>query len=99
MVEGLEHLKVCDLFIPGLKEWDEELIEGIFEPRDAATILEILLRQGQARDERIWGLTIWRKMGLLSDVERARSGSESFKDWLFKAIHTMPTNKMQALAA
>ncbi|CAN1185642.1 Putative ribonuclease H protein At1g65750 [Linum perenne] len=50
-------LKVCDLFILGLKEWDEELIEGLFNPRDAEAICSILLSLTTEDDIRVWNYT------------------------------------------
>ena len=38
MIEGLESLLVQDLFIPGTRDWDIELIEDLSPPRDVAAI-------------------------------------------------------------
>nr|DAD20413.1 TPA_asm: hypothetical protein HUJ06_021876 [Nelumbo nucifera] len=42
-VEGLEDIVVSDLWIPGHKEWDVEMIHELFGPRDASAILNIPL--------------------------------------------------------
>ncbi|CAN1143366.1 Putative ribonuclease H protein At1g65750 [Linum perenne] len=47
-------LRVCDLFIPGLKSWDIEMIHSLFSSRDAAAILNIPLTLPLGRDRRIW---------------------------------------------
>ncbi|CAN1810998.1 Putative ribonuclease H protein At1g65750 [Linum perenne] len=52
--DTLEGLKVCDLFIPGVLEWDCEMIEALFEPRDALAILNIPLGVGGESDTLIW---------------------------------------------
>ncbi|CAN1147135.1 Putative ribonuclease H protein At1g65750 [Linum perenne] len=50
----LRGLRVCDLFIPGLREWDVELIQTLFSERDANAILGIPLVEGEFDDRRIW---------------------------------------------
>ncbi|CAN1146055.1 Putative ribonuclease H protein At1g65750 [Linum perenne] len=52
--EDLNGLRVCDLFIPGLREWDVELVHSLFKARDAAKILNIPLRDFTGHDRRIW---------------------------------------------
>ncbi|CAN1135828.1 Putative ribonuclease H protein At1g65750 [Linum perenne] len=47
-------LKVCDIFIPGYLEWDREMIEILFEPRDVLEILSVPLGVGGDRDKLIW---------------------------------------------
>ncbi|CAN1156564.1 hypothetical protein LINPERHAP2_LOCUS21019 [Linum perenne] len=43
MITNLEELKVADLLIPGLLEWDEEHVYSPFNDRDATIILSMLL--------------------------------------------------------
>ncbi|CAN1170198.1 Putative ribonuclease H protein At1g65750 [Linum perenne] len=50
----LTGLRVCDLFIPGERAWDVELIQELFSERDAATILEIPIHATSGDDGRIW---------------------------------------------
>ncbi|CAN1779651.1 Putative ribonuclease H protein At1g65750 [Linum perenne] len=52
--ESLEGLKVCDLLIPGLLEWDQEIIESLFEQRDAEEIVSVPLGVGGLADKLIW---------------------------------------------
>ncbi|CAN1274310.1 Putative ribonuclease H protein At1g65750 [Linum perenne] len=52
--DELNGLKVCDLLIPGLFEWDQELLEGLFEPREVQAIIDIPLGVGGTTDKRIW---------------------------------------------
>ncbi|CAN1129424.1 Putative ribonuclease H protein At1g65750 [Linum perenne] len=47
-------LKVCDLLIPGLLEWDQEIIESLFEQRDAKEIVSVPLGIGGLADKLIW---------------------------------------------
>nr|DAD30368.1 TPA_asm: hypothetical protein HUJ06_009219 [Nelumbo nucifera] len=53
-VEGLEDIVVSDLWIPGHKEWDVEMIHEIFGPRDASAILNIPLSYASQEDRLIW---------------------------------------------
>ncbi|CAN1292337.1 hypothetical protein LINPERPRIM_LOCUS21521 [Linum perenne] len=41
MVQGMEELRVCDLWMSGTREWDEGLLEIFFEPEDVDAILSI----------------------------------------------------------
>ncbi|CAN1332541.1 Putative ribonuclease H protein At1g65750 [Linum perenne] len=52
--DELRGLRVCDLFIPGLREWDVELVRTLFNDRDASSILSIPLRAHSDQDTRIW---------------------------------------------
>ncbi|CAN1146725.1 Putative ribonuclease H protein At1g65750 [Linum perenne] len=52
--EYLGGLRVCDLFIPGLKEWDAEMIQALFNNCDATAILSIPLHAAPLPDHRIW---------------------------------------------
>ncbi|CAN1787420.1 Uncharacterized mitochondrial protein AtMg00310 [Linum perenne] len=52
--DTLEGLKVCDLLIPGLLEWDKELVESLFDQRDVLEILSVPIGVGGIRDELIW---------------------------------------------
>ncbi|CAN1158209.1 Putative ribonuclease H protein At1g65750 [Linum perenne] len=47
-------LRVCDLFVPGLKIWDVEMIQYLFSARDASAILNIPLTPSNGPDSRIW---------------------------------------------
>ena len=38
IIEGLENLQVYELFIPGSHEWDIELLEELFYPKDVVAI-------------------------------------------------------------
>nr|DAD25053.1 TPA_asm: hypothetical protein HUJ06_026517 [Nelumbo nucifera] len=53
-VEGLEDIVVSDLWIPGHKEWDVEMIHELFGPRDASAILNIPLSYSSQEDQLIW---------------------------------------------
>ncbi|CAN1172882.1 hypothetical protein LINPERHAP2_LOCUS30336 [Linum perenne] len=52
--EGLRGLQVCDLFIPGLREWDVEMIQMLFHERDAAAIIGIPIMTNAGSDRRVW---------------------------------------------
>ncbi|CAN1301139.1 Putative ribonuclease H protein At1g65750 [Linum perenne] len=52
--EELQGLKVCDLFNPGSKEWDSELIEELFNERDERAMFDIPLHGQATLDTRIW---------------------------------------------
>ncbi|CAN1150194.1 Putative ribonuclease H protein At1g65750 [Linum perenne] len=52
--EELRGLRVCDLFIPELREWDVELIQSLFSERDASAILSIPIPSNMTPDCRIW---------------------------------------------
>ncbi|CAN1248298.1 hypothetical protein LINPERPRIM_LOCUS6681 [Linum perenne] len=52
----MEAIWVRDLLIPGSREWDAELIEELFTPRDAREILSIALSPQAETDRRIWML-------------------------------------------
>ncbi|CAN1121291.1 Putative ribonuclease H protein At1g65750 [Linum perenne] len=50
----LHGLRVCDLRIPNENAWDMDLIEAIFEKRDAKEISNVPLGVGGNVDHRIW---------------------------------------------
>ncbi|CAN1273582.1 Putative ribonuclease H protein At1g65750 [Linum perenne] len=52
--EGMENLLVCDLMMLGLREWDIELIETLFNNRDAGIIAAMPLPSLDRRDTLIW---------------------------------------------
>ncbi|CAN1824958.1 Putative ribonuclease H protein At1g65750 [Linum perenne] len=52
--DTLDGLKVCDLLIPGLLEWDRELVETLFDQRDVLEIFNVPIGVGGARDKLIW---------------------------------------------
>ncbi|CAN0888737.1 Transposon TX1 uncharacterized 149 kDa protein [Linum grandiflorum] len=52
--DELSNLHVSDLLIPGLAEWDEELIEELFVERDVSHILQLAPPTGLLADQRIW---------------------------------------------
>ncbi|XVF84856.1 hypothetical protein PTKIN_Ptkin17bG0073100 [Pterospermum kingtungense] len=47
-------LRVCDLFVLGHKEWDVELINGVFKERDAIEIVSIPLYSSWSANQRLW---------------------------------------------
>ena len=47
---GLENIRVCDLFIPSHSNWDVELVNEIFNDRDAREILSIPLSGRNGHD-------------------------------------------------
>ncbi|KAK6144889.1 hypothetical protein DH2020_021709 [Rehmannia glutinosa] len=53
-VAGLEDMTVSDLFIPGLYEWDLNIIEEYFCERDVNQILRIPLYYSDEKDSIIW---------------------------------------------
>ncbi|CAN1275014.1 hypothetical protein LINPERPRIM_LOCUS15576 [Linum perenne] len=55
-IQGLENLRVNDLLIPELPQWDVGLIEELFNQRDAEAILKIPLRRLDRTDGIIWHL-------------------------------------------
>ncbi|CAN1807845.1 Putative ribonuclease H protein At1g65750 [Linum perenne] len=54
VIEGLEALRVHDLFIPGLAQWDVGLLDELFIPRDVEAILKIPVRRMEDNDRIIW---------------------------------------------
>ncbi|CAN1279947.1 Putative ribonuclease H protein At1g65750, partial [Linum perenne] len=52
--DALHGLRVSDLFIPGFREWDVEMVLSLFTPRDARQILSIPLQGTYGHDRRIW---------------------------------------------
>ncbi|CAN1799251.1 hypothetical protein LINPERHAP1_LOCUS22046, partial [Linum perenne] len=54
VVRGLEDLKVGELWIPGTREWDEELLESLFSPEEVEAILGMVTAVSSRRDEIIW---------------------------------------------
>ncbi|CAN1272372.1 hypothetical protein LINPERPRIM_LOCUS14524 [Linum perenne] len=57
MVEGLEHLVVNDLIVPGMPEWDEGLLGDLFSARDIESILFMTPPASNEKDRIIWGLS------------------------------------------
>ncbi|CAN1745928.1 Putative ribonuclease H protein At1g65750 [Linum perenne] len=57
IADDMPNLKVSDLFLPGSKIWDEQMIEGIFGPEDMHAILQTPLNPDTTSDTRIWGFT------------------------------------------
>ncbi|CAN1242355.1 hypothetical protein LINPERPRIM_LOCUS5321 [Linum perenne] len=53
----MEGLTVHDLLIPGLKEWDVGLMSELLNQRDVPEIMSIPIKQAQAKDRMIWGLS------------------------------------------
>ncbi|CAN1191764.1 Uncharacterized mitochondrial protein AtMg00310 [Linum perenne] len=92
--DELNGLKVCDLLIPGLFEWDQELLEGLFEPRDVQAIIDIPLGVGGTTDKRIWHCD---KKGIYS-VKSAYRVLTSFNDRLV-AFLRHPSEDCRAKAA
>ncbi|CAN1800986.1 Putative ribonuclease H protein At1g65750 [Linum perenne] len=54
VVRGLEDLKVGDLWIPGTREWDEELLESLFPAEEAEAIMSTVTAESSRKDEIIW---------------------------------------------
>ncbi|CAN1321508.1 Putative ribonuclease H protein At1g65750 [Linum perenne] len=52
--QGLEDLRVSELWIPGTRSWDEELLEELFLPDDVEAILRITPSTEQEHDTMIW---------------------------------------------
>ncbi|CAN0826140.1 Putative ribonuclease H protein At1g65750 [Linum grandiflorum] len=52
--EELADLRVCDLLIPGLAAWDEELLEELCVQRDVELIRQMMDPLGGEGDVRIW---------------------------------------------
>ncbi|CAN1816832.1 Putative ribonuclease H protein At1g65750 [Linum perenne] len=52
--EGLENLHVEELWIPGTRSWDEELLEELFVPQDVEAILRITPSSDNEEDTMIW---------------------------------------------
>lgn len=50
-------LRVCDLFVPGRKEWNVQLLQSYFDMDDVSRILTIPLAQGPDPDRWIWAQT------------------------------------------
>ncbi|CAN1302005.1 Putative ribonuclease H protein At1g65750 [Linum perenne] len=57
LADDMPNLKVSDLIIPGSKLWDEQMIEGIFGPEEAQSILKTALNLNTVTDTRIWDFT------------------------------------------
>ncbi|CAN1156856.1 Putative ribonuclease H protein At1g65750, partial [Linum perenne] len=57
VINGIEDMTAKDLLIPGLKEWDAELLGELFGQRDVSEILSISIKQSNLEDKRIWGLS------------------------------------------
>ncbi|CAN0899577.1 hypothetical protein LINGRAHAP2_LOCUS20355 [Linum grandiflorum] len=54
---GMEDLRVSDLLIPGLCEWEEGLLEELFQNRDVDCIRRLRAPRGDGIDERIWNFS------------------------------------------
>ncbi|CAN1838863.1 Putative ribonuclease H protein At1g65750 [Linum perenne] len=50
----LTGLRVCDLLIPGERAWDVEMVQELFNERDAAAIIEISIHASLDNDGRLW---------------------------------------------
>ena len=57
-MEGLENLMVQDLFIPGTQEWDIELLQELFYPRDVEAIAKTPASLASGGDQIIWHFAI-----------------------------------------
>ncbi|CAN1178939.1 hypothetical protein LINPERHAP2_LOCUS33910 [Linum perenne] len=83
----MEELTVSELCIPGLDEWDVELINDLFNPRDAAEIKSLQPR-AMSNDVRIWGLsrdgdyTVRSAYRLIMERIADRSNLHVAGDWL-----------------
>lgn len=51
---GLANLKVVDLFVPGCRQWDVEMLHELFSPRDVDEIMTIPLWSVALADKCIW---------------------------------------------
>ncbi|CAN1339561.1 Putative ribonuclease H protein At1g65750 [Linum perenne] len=51
---SLAGLRVCDLFIPGERAWDVEMIQELFNERDTTAIIEILIHAMSGVDGWLW---------------------------------------------
>ncbi|CAN1814412.1 Putative ribonuclease H protein At1g65750 [Linum perenne] len=58
VVQDLENLRVADLWIPGTRSWDEELLEELFLPEDVAAIMRIMPPVEISSDTRIWRVSM-----------------------------------------
>ncbi|KAK6158417.1 hypothetical protein DH2020_005731 [Rehmannia glutinosa] len=47
-------IRVSDLIIPGLRQWDIEMIENLFNERDCNQIIQIHLNNVAGDDRRVW---------------------------------------------
>ncbi|CAN1729936.1 LINE-1 reverse transcriptase homolog [Linum perenne] len=54
IVQGLEDIRVADLWIPGTKSWDVELLEELFLPDDVTAILKLIPQADEEADMKIW---------------------------------------------
>lgn len=52
------NLRVCELFTPGVKQWDEQKVNNLISNCDAKIILAIPIPRCQVAD-RILGCTLW----------------------------------------
>ncbi|CAN1313939.1 Putative ribonuclease H protein At1g65750 [Linum perenne] len=57
VIAGLEDMRVRDLFIPGTREWDAELVEELLNEEEAAVVLSTPVVDVGERDTRIWHYT------------------------------------------
>ncbi|CAN1219081.1 hypothetical protein LINPERPRIM_LOCUS1517 [Linum perenne] len=75
--EDMRNLSVADLLIPGLQEWDEELLEITFDADDVQAILATPPPTSRSMDTRIWDFT---KDGHYSVSSRYRVAMETLVD-------------------
>ncbi|CAN1141633.1 Putative ribonuclease H protein At1g65750 [Linum perenne] len=80
----MEDLRVHDLCIPGLPQWDVGLLEDLFQPRDVEAITKIPLRHLEGQDKIIWHLD---KIGTYS----VRSGYR----WWIEHVSDLRTHRVQ----
>ncbi|CAN1849725.1 Putative ribonuclease H protein At1g65750 [Linum perenne] len=53
-VGGLEELRVADVFIPGVREWDAELVRDLFSEEETEEVLSIPVTSLGGEDKRVW---------------------------------------------
>ncbi|KAK9084133.1 hypothetical protein Scep_030604 [Stephania cephalantha] len=97
-VAGMEDMTVNELMIPNQREWDTEMIEENFNPRDCDLITRVLLNRG-GNDELIWhfskngvysvssGYRVALGMGSESDLQRV--GGDWQRLWSLKIPSTV----------
>lgn len=51
---GLNLINVCDLMITGCNQWDIELFNELFVPRDVTEIIKIPISSSSLDDCRVW---------------------------------------------
>ena len=57
MVEGFEEIRVIDLIDPEVRQWDLNLLNGLFNPNEVELIRSIPLRHVLIEDKLIWPYT------------------------------------------